>query len=159
MFSHEMLNKLYRYGYSLTNSESDAYDLLQDALARLLARKEALPEQDKIPYIRRMMRNQFIDKLRREQRFPLEVLDNSESELIDDAFIEMDRIIIAQQTLTTLWGLLLPMEREIVHLWAIEGFTAREIAQQLAIPQGTILSRIHRLRKKIEPLMVEYQSL
>lgn len=159
MFSREMLNTLYRYGYSLTNSESDAYDLLQEALARFLARKEVLPEQEKVPYLRRMMRNQFIDRLRREQRFPLEVLDTIEPDVIDDAFTELERIMISRQTLENIWALLLPMERELVHLWAIDGYNAREIAQQLNIPQGTILSRIHRIRKKIEPLMVEYQSL
>lgn len=159
MVNHEILNKLYRYGYSLTNNESDAYDLLQDALTHLLTRKQVLDEQDKLPYIRRMMHNQFIDKLRREQRFPLEVLDTVSSGLIDDACIELERIVISQQTLTAVWDLLLPVEREIVHLWAVEGLAAREISEQLHIPQGTILSRIHRLRKKIEPLMVEYTSL
>ncbi len=159
MFSHKMLNSLYRYAYSLSNSESDGYDLLHDALARFLARKEALPEQERAPYLRRMIRNQFIDQLRREQRLPLEVLDTVEPDIIDDAFIELERVIISQQTLDNIWDLLLPLERELVHLWAVEGFNTREISQQLHIPQGTILSRIHRIRKKIEPLMVEYQSL
>jgi RNA polymerase sigma-70 factor (ECF subfamily) len=154
-----MLNSLYRYAYSLSNSESDGYDLLHDALARFLARKEALPEQERAPYLRRMIRNQFIDQLRREQRLPLEVLDTVEPDIIDDAFIELERVIISQQTLDNIWDLLLPLERELVHLWAVEGFNTREISQQLHIPQGTILSRIHRIRKKIEPLMVEYQSL
>lgn len=159
MFSHKMLNSLYRYAYSLSNSESDGYDLLHDALARFLARKEALPEQERAPYLRRMIRNQFIDQLRREQRLPLEVLDTVEPDIIDDTFIELERVIISQQTLDNIWDLLLPLERELVHLWAVEGFNTREISQQLHIPQGTILSRIHRIRKKIEPLMVEYQSL
>jgi len=159
MLSHENLNKLYRYGYSLTKSESDAYDLLQEALTRFLERNDNIPEQDKVPYLRRMMRNQFIDKLRREQRFPLEALETVESYSIDNAFTDMERLLISQQMLDNIWDLLLPLERELVHLWAIDGLTAREIAQQFNIPQGTILSRIHRLRKKIEPLMVEYQSL
>jgi len=158
MFNHQILNKLYRYGYSLTNNEGDSYDLLQEALARFFENKKVIPEQEKLPYVRRMMRNQFIDKLRREQRFPLEVLDTVQPDVVDDACIELERIVFSHQTLTKIWDLLLPMERELVHLWAIDGFSAREIAEQLHIPQGTILSRIHRLRKKIEPIMVEYES-
>lgn len=158
MFSHDKLNSLYRYGYSLTGNESDAYDLLQDALARFIGRKATLADQDKGPYVRRMMRNQYIDQLRREQRFPLEVLDTIDPRIIDDACIELERIMISRQTFQKIWDLLLPMERELVHLWAVDGLNAREMADQLNIPQGTILSRIHRLRKKIEPLKLEYQS-
>ncbi|MFT6898561.1 MAG: RNA polymerase sigma-70 factor (ECF subfamily) [Paraglaciecola sp.] len=159
MFSHEILNNLYHYAYSLTCEEANAYDLLQDALARFLARKNHLKIKDKVPYVRRMIRNQFIDQLRREQRFPLEVLDTVDSIVIDDVCIDLERMVISEQTLQQVWELLLPMERELLYLWAVEGLTGQEIATQLNIPQGTILSRIYRLRKKIEPLKDEYKSL
>lgn len=159
MFSRDILNSLYRYGYSLTGKEADAYDLLHDVLARFLERKDHLSIQDKVPYVRRMMRNKFIDQLRREQRFPLEVLDTVSPRVMDDSCIELERMVISEQALRQVWDLLLPMERELLYLWAVEGFTGKEVAEQLNIPQGTIVSRIHRLRKKIEPLMGEYQSL
>ena len=159
MFSREVLNILYRYAYSLTCEEANAYDLLQDTLARFLARKDHLTIKDKVPYVRRMIRNQFIDQLRREQRFPLEVLDTVNSTVINDAYIDLERMVISEQALQQVWELLLPMERELLYLWAVEGFTGQEIATQLNIPQGTILSRIYRLRKKIEPLKDEYKSL
>jgi len=150
MFSPETLNMLYRYGYSLTGNEADAYDLLQDALARYLERGS---EQDNpVAYLRRMMRNQFIDQLRREQRFPLEALNTIDPKMSEDDAMQLERIVISQQTLQQVWAQLMPMERELLHLWALDGFNAREIAEQLDVPRGTILSRIHRLRKKIGPL-------
>ena len=158
MFSHDVLNSLYRYGYSLTNNEADAYDLLQDALARFLENKpDHVSSGEAIPYLRRMMRNKFIDQLRRQQRFPLEVLDTVDPQIADSDDIELERIVIAQEMLEQIWSQLVPLERELIHLWAVEGFNAREIAEQLETPRGTILSRIHRLRKKIDLIMIEIE--
>ncbi len=154
IFDHNTLNKLYRYGYALCNNEADAYDLLQDALTRFLEKKaKEIKSTEAIPYLRRMMRNQFIDQLRRAKKFPLEALDTIEPQQGEQEQIAMESIVISQQLLQLIWGELLPLERELVYLWAFEGFNAREIAEQLDVPRGTILSRIHRLRKKIDLLL------
>lgn len=159
IFNHDMLNKLYRYGYALSNNEADAYDLLQDSLTRFLTNKvEGITGDEAVPYLRRMMRNQFIDQLRREKRFPLEALDTIEPQQGDQDEIALERMVISQEILAMIWERLIPLERELVHLWAFEGFNAREISEQLDVPRGTILSRIHRLRKKLDFLRVSVDS-
>ena len=47
-------------------------------------------------------------------------------------------------------NMLTPHEREILFLWAVEGFTVQDIANDLGIPKGTILSRLHRLKIKVK---------
>ena len=42
-----------------------------------------------------------------------------------------------------------PLERELLFLWAVEGYTARELGEATECSRGTVLSRLHRLRKKI----------
>jgi len=42
-----------------------------------------------------------------------------------------------------------PVEREILHLWAVEGMTTAQIAEQLDTPRGTVLSRIYRMRQRL----------
>lgn len=154
MIDQEMLNSLYRYGYSLTVNEADAYDLLQSSLAKFLEVAPAkLKSNEYLPYIRRMMKNKFIDQLRREKRFPLEVLDTVDSDIGSEDSVALDRIVFSLQAVEKVWAVLTFNERELLHLWAYDGFNAREIAEQLDSPRGTILSRIHRLRKKIEKLV------
>lgn len=156
MFSENMLNRLYRYAHSLTNNEADAYDLLQESLTRFLELDPPPGQRDKpVFYLQRIIRNRFIDQLRRARRFPLEALDCTDTGIGDTELIELERIVISQQTLQRVWRQLSPLERELVHLWAVEELTAREIAELLETPRGTILSRIHRLRKKIAPLATD----
>lgn len=153
LFCNQSLQSLYRYGYTLTQNEANAYDLLQNALERYLAQPEKHNELEKPEfYIRRIMRNRFIDDLRHSQRFPLESLDQVDEQIADLDLNQLEHMIMEQQLLEQIWVRLNPLERELIHLWAVEGMTAQEISDQLETPRGTILSRIHRLRKKIEDL-------
>ena len=54
-------------------------------------------------------------------------------------------------------GRLRPEERAVIYLADVEGYTARETADLLEVPRGTVLSMIHRahkrLRESLEPKM------
>jgi RNA polymerase sigma-70 factor (ECF subfamily) len=53
--------ELYRLAYSLTGSRHDAEDLVQETYARVLARPRAVHHQDDPRYLRRALRNTWID--------------------------------------------------------------------------------------------------
>lgn len=63
---------------------------------------------------------------------------------------EADREMV-QQALTTL---AVPF-REILLLCEVEGMSYAEIAQVLAIPTGTVMSRLYRARKALRSLLLE----
>ena len=151
MFNQKRLNQLFRYGCSLTNNETTAYDLLHDALEKFLNNTvDNLPANKEDHYIRTIMRNRFLDELRHQKRFPQDDFDDHEDSLISMQLPDPEKIIIDQELLENIWGALNPLERELLHLWAVDNYTAKEIAEQLDSPRGTVLSRIHRLRKKLE---------
>lgn len=153
MLTDELLNRLYRYGFSLTNNESNAYDLLQDALERYLKHQHTnRPAEAPEFFIRRIMRNRFIDQLRHERRFPLHSLNDVDDRTADMDLQNLDDMAVTQQTLERIWNVLDPFDRELLHLWAVEEYTAREIAEQFEVARGTILSRIHRLRIRLRKL-------
>jgi len=150
VFSDAQLNALYRYGVSLTNDETLAYDLLQDATECYLKMDPARRPADGAEfYLRKVIRNRYIDQLRREKRYPHESLDDSDDRLVSMAMPDPGEVVIDRQMVESILARLNPMERELLHLWAYEEMTAQEIATQLDSPRGTILSRIHRLRQKI----------
>lgn len=155
MFTQEQLNRLYRYALSLTGNESLSYDLLQDAIVKHLDKKHP-PGKVAECYLRTCIRNRYIDQLRHEQRFPKESLEPSEDSLICMNMPDPGSTLINQEQLTLLLEHLNPLERELLHLWAYEEMTAQEIADQLDSPRGTILSRIHRLRKKLAQFDLEH---
>ena len=48
---------------------------------------------------------------------------------------------------------LAPDERQIVLLSVLEGYTMREIAGMLGLPQGTVSSKLHRTLKKLRQML------
>ncbi len=153
MFSEAQLNNLYRYGLSLTNEESLSYDLLQDALEKYLKMDVATrPTEGTEYFLRTIMRNRFIDQLRHRRRYPTKAWDEGDDNPISLTLPDPEDLLIDQQMLEFILARLDPLERELLYLWAYEELTAQEIATQLDTPRGTILSRIHRLRKKIAQL-------
>ena len=148
MFSSEQLQQLFRYGCALTTDEQQAHDLLHDAVEKCLRQ----PPKNKtalLSYTRTIMRNRFIDGARHNQRFPQDSFEEEQAPLDMDVRM-LEDIVIDSNELDHLWDKIEPLDREVLFLWAVEEYSTTEIAAQLDIPRGTILSRIHRLRNRLQ---------
>ena len=146
VLDRESLQKLHRYAYSLTANEADAYDLLQSAIETSLNRP-ANSMNKTIAYVRMIIKNRFIDDYRHKQSFPIEdINDHSPVSLVESS---LEDVVIASHDLGVLWKTLEPVDREVLFFWAVEGFSMGEIADKMEISRGTLLSRIHRLRKRL----------
>jgi RNA polymerase sigma-70 factor (ECF subfamily) len=148
IFDRPVLQRLYRYGCALCKNEDEAYDLLQHAIEQYIQNRGKHNDTHDIAYVRTIMRNRFIDEYRRSRRFPEESYDDNSPIALDETSLE--DIVIAQIDLEIIWQKLDPFEREIMYYWAIEEMTAKQIAIEINVPRGTVLSRIHRVRKKVE---------
>ena len=140
------LDKLYRYAYTLTANQADAYDLLHNAIEASLNRPSETTKKT-IAYLRVIMRNRFIDEYRHHQSFPHEDIDDHSPVSISESSLE--DVVIASHDLAVLWKTLEPVDREVLFFWAVEGLSMREISEKLEVSRGTLLSRIHRLRKRL----------
>jgi len=148
MFDQQDLNSLFRYCHALCDARQDACDLLQSGVERCLRAPPEDPER-RLPYARRVIRNLRYDELRRQRLVAFEPLDD-ESFITELSFNSLESIIIDQDELEHAWRSMTVVEREILYLWAVEGFTAEEVAAQLERPKGSILSIIHRMRKRLQ---------
>ena len=131
----------FRYALSLAHNEPDAEDLVQEAWLRLARRGGEMNRA----LLLRTVRNLFIDQYRRHQLVVFEPFDEKNSpepdfpEVIDDL----------EPALATLR----PEEREALFLNAVEGYTAQEIAEFTGRPRGTVLSLIHRGKRKMAEVL------
>ena len=148
MLDQSALQRLFRYGFSLTHDEDAAYDLVQDALETSL-RKAPFNTAAAMSYVQSIMRNRFIDQYRRDHRHPTVSLDDNDNQPVNIDPRVLEDIVIAEHEVEAIMSLLEPLERELLFFWAVEGYTAQEIARHIDCPRGTVLSRIHRLRQKI----------
>jgi len=146
-----LLNQLYRYAISLTNNEDQAYDLLQSCIEKYLKADNANIEKP-IAYIKRMIRNEFIDQTRR-QRFQHDVDAEDLERINDESALEatsLEDVFVRQSEVSSLLGTMKAEERELLYLWAVEEYTVQEIAEMKQVPRGTLLSKLHRLKKRIQ---------
>ncbi len=147
----DTLDRLFRYSYSLTGDEDAAYDLLQKSVERYLKASRKREVESATAYVRQIIRNTFIDEHRRQQRFPEMSLEEAHDEgILEMGTRSLENQMVAAQDVGSLWKTFLdPAEREVLYLWAVEGFSTSEIAAQSGVSRNTILSRIHRLRKRL----------
>jgi len=145
-FDEASLQQFYQYSYALTGEAQNAYDLLQGALEKYL-RLKVTPDCP-AAYMKRIIHNHFVDGYRRLQAVPMESFDEGN---IPADFDErtLERVAIASDLVEQMFRFLHPAEREILYLWAIEGMTTAQIAEQLDVPRGTILSRVYRMRQRL----------
>lgn len=153
MFDQQSLNQLYQFCYSLTVDESSAYDLLQNSLEKFL--KSNTEKDNELAFMYRIIRHQFIDDYRKQhtqKSIPFE-----EQDYFDFDVKTLESISIDDDLIEQVLSYLQPLEREILFYWAVEGYTTQQISDMLTIPKGTVLSKIYRMRQRINKQFNEQQ--
>jgi RNA polymerase sigma factor (sigma-70 family) len=153
IYDHPTLNGFYQYAISLCGAEADAYDLLQSALEKYLQGQRGGSRSIDNPraYMRQIIRNLFIDQYRQPQFHRNDEFDEQIHTKIPDIYsYSLENLIVRQDLLEKIWQHLNHKERELLYLWGLLGHTIDEIALELECPRGTLLARIHRLRKKLQ---------
>ena len=154
VFTKEELNRFFQYCVALTGDETEAFDLLQDSLVKCLERGNNARSSK--AYFRKFIRNLFIDHYRRETKHTMIEI---EEKIIPVNENSLETVIANQEETRLILNDLNFKDRELLYLWAVEEYTAQELADFFDIPRGTILSRLHRLKIKIKTfLKVGYEK-
>lgn len=152
----------WRLALRLTGNRELAADVTQDAMVRFFA---ALGRFDATrplaPWIARIVRNLLRDRARRSRvRRLVPLHDGSDELVLEPADPQPDPEAVADrhQLQRLVWRCLAQLDddhREILVLRDFEGLAYDEIATVLAIPRGTVMSRLHRARRRLARLVRE----
>lgn len=147
----ELLPRLRRFARNLTRQPDDADDLVQVALERALTRGEQWDPNSRLDgWMFGIVRNAWIDEVRsRQRRGPhLDVDELSET-------VPGDRDIpeIESMSVEAAMAQLPEEQRTAVSLVLVEGLSYKEAAQVMAIPMGTLTSRLARGRETLQTLL------
>ena len=142
-----LLPRLRRFAHALSRNETDADDLTQATIERVLRSRDQWQAGTRLDsWAYRIMRNLWIDTVRaRSRRERVEAPEDEAERLGTDptsgmeASIELNRMMSAMERLPD-------EQREVVALILIEGFGYRETAEMLGLPIGTVSSRLVRGR-------------
>jgi RNA polymerase sigma-70 factor (ECF subfamily) len=142
--------RLRRYARPLTGDDGEADDLIQDTLERALARLAQWRDGDSPrKWLFSILHNLHVDGLRRKSRRPPHVgldsvgADQSAPAADGASGRDLDRAL----------QLLASEQREVVLLVGLEGLSYAEAAEVLAIPIGTVMSRLARGRGRLRALL------
>ncbi len=156
------LDRLYRLSYRLAGNKHDAEDLFQDVLIKVYPRIDELIEiEEPGSWLCRVMYNHFIDNRRRfarlrlvaltEDQLPGKSLDTLPGNLDPARDAEQrDNIMQLENALNTLSD----EHRLVVMLHDCEGYKLKEIQYVTGTPVGTLKSRLHRARARLQEILV-----
>ncbi|MEM7533505.1 MAG: RNA polymerase sigma factor [Chloroflexota bacterium] len=146
----DLLHRGYRYALSLTHDADSAQDLLQESCLRITRRGG--PWQ--IHYLITTIRNGYIDGYRRAQKIEFSSLDHLD--IMGDIDVQLTSL---DPTLEAALAQLRFEERELLYLSIMEGYTASDLAALMDKPRGTILSTLHRAKRKLRELLSEVEAV
>jgi RNA polymerase sigma factor (sigma-70 family) len=144
---------LYRFAMSLTRTESDAGDLVQDTFTIWAAKGHQLQDLAKVKsWLFTTLHRRFLESQRRLVRFPHVEISAADHELpaVDPGSVNQLDARLAAELLSQVD----PQYRAAVALFYLEDYSYNEIAGVLEVPLGTVKSRIARGLAQLKALLV-----
>jgi len=150
-----LFDQLYNFAHWLTGERADAEDLVQETYAKALKGFKSFEQGTNLrAWMYRILRNTFLTSrsgLAAQKTSSLEEDDTPMNEIaIHDVTPEL--ILLrheSQQTVMDALAALNANAREIILLCEVEELSYREVAQVLAVPIGTVMSRLYRARNML----------
>jgi RNA polymerase sigma-70 factor (ECF subfamily) len=133
---------LYRYAYRLSGSEADAEDLTQQAFLTAQSKWEQLRDESRArSWLFTILRNDYLKQLRGPVCLSSCALDELPESPDSGDSVEFD----SEQLQNVLNDL--PEEyRSPIILFYFQEFSYKEIAEQMQVPLGTVMSRLARAK-------------
>lgn len=148
--AEQHLSQAYRLATAILGSPADSEDATQDAFVAAWRKWESLRDPAAFqPWFDRILVNTCRNRLR--QRRPTSVADPP------DAFAEPlrgpERAVEARDEVERALARLSPDHRIVIALRFYRDLTVDDIAVRLAIPAGTVKSRLHHALERLESLL------
>lgn len=147
----QIKNLLFRIAWSYMKNIQDVEDVVQDAIGIAWEKKDTLRDEKLFrPWLARILCNQCKQVLRRRNKFSFFQLEE------DTVTVEIsDPEISVQEAISKLK----PEIRLLMTLHYLDGYTTKEISEMLAVPQGTIQTRLMRGRNQLKKVLsIEWEE-
>ena len=143
---------LRRHAVSLLFNPADADDLVQDCLETALAKHATLKDRLRVrPWMFAILNNLFLMRVRNGSRRPVAGSIEEFADSLAAAAPPEDRT--AALDLARAMGKLSMEHRQILLLVNLEGYSYQDVAEILAVPIGTVMSRLARARDRLRALL------
>lgn len=149
-------DKLYRLALRITQNTAEAEDAVQDTLIRVWEHRQELGQTGSIePYALTVCRNLALDMAGRAGHGNVQ-LKEADTKAIPsaDRMDQQERLALVRQAMDGLPE----VQRSIMQLRDIEGYSYQEVAQVLQITESQVKVYLHRARMKIRQQIEEIEQ-
>jgi len=164
------LDRLFGYAMHLCKNSEDASDLVQDTyVSALKSEKQYSLGTNAGAWLFTIMRNTFLNKMRRRSRKPENMAGEWIEELARQDISELKKRgpdpsvkcldNLLKDDITSAIDNLPEEFKDAVVLCDVQGFSYNDIASILEIPVGTVRSRIHRGRLLLRHLLADWKNV
>jgi RNA polymerase sigma-70 factor, ECF subfamily len=161
-------DQLYKTALRMTRSVEESEDLLQETFLKAFNHYDRFEEGTNLKaWLFRIMKNTYINSYRKKKLQPLhveldELQDGFESQLVDHGHVadsSPETAMLNGHVDAEVRDALLALPHDYkmaVLLVDIHGLSYQETADLLAVPVGTVMSRLYRGRKKLERSLLSF---
>ncbi len=162
-FHENLMNlqgNMLNFAFMLTSNRDDAYDLLQDTTLKALDNEDKFADDTNFKgWVFTIMRNIFINNYRRGVRSAT-VIDTTDNlyhlNISQDSGLQSPEGSYAAAEITDAINDLADEYRQPFSMH-VAGYKYSEIAEKMALPLGTVKSRIFFARKKLQERFADYR--
>ncbi len=152
---------VYRVAYGVLRQREDVLEIVQEVFIKLFRSIKNFKGESKFStYLYRMAVNTAIDHLRKTGKPLLSSLDGDEGiQLPEDGEKRPDRIFLyreLEEKVNEALGSIPEEQRTAIILREVEGLSYQEIADTMECSIGTVMSRLHYGRKRMQELLKGY---
>ncbi|MCZ4610873.1 sigma-70 family RNA polymerase sigma factor [Streptomyces sp. Lzd4kr] len=164
----ELMDRLYPAALGMTRNPADAEDLVQETYAKAYASfHQFRPGTNLKAWLFRILTNTFISSYRKQRREPqregMQAVEDrqltraqshtsSGLRSAEDLALDNLRDSVVKEAMQAITEEF----RVTVYLADVEGFAYKEIAEITGVPVGTVMSRLHRGRRRLRGLLEDY---
>lgn len=149
--------KMYAVCLRYANNADDAQDLLQEGFIKVFRNLHRFRAEGSFEgWIRRVFVNSSIEHFRKKSLQLTKVSDKEENVVESEDVSALENL--AEKDIINLIRELSPGYRTVFNLYAIEGFSHREIGELLGISEGTSKSQLARARAILQKKVTQYLS-
>jgi RNA polymerase sigma-70 factor (ECF subfamily) len=149
-YSPKMLSVCYRFG----NSREDAEDMLQEGFIKVFTQIHTFQNKGAFEgWIRRIIVHTCINFLKKNKKFSNSI-DLDQADYLEVKEETMPSVMQARQIIECIR--LLPVGyRTVLNLYALEGYSHKEIAEMLDIEESTSRSQYTRAKVMLEAILIK----
>jgi RNA polymerase sigma factor (sigma-70 family) len=146
--------KMYAVCLRYSNNADDAQDLLQEGFVKIFKNLDRFRAEGSFEgWVRRVFVNTSIEHYRRKVNL-ISTSEREEALIEDSSFNALDKL--AEKDIIKLVQELSPGYRAVFNMYAIEGYSHKEIGSILGISEGTSKSQLARAKGILQKKVIEF---